>query len=100
MISEPLTKTPVRGNVIMMLQMRRCGLHVMVVLCGGGRREGRCGDGGGVPVMISEPLTKTPVRGNVIMMLQMRRCGLHVMVVLCGGGRREGRCGDGGGVPV
>ena len=50
MISEPLTKTPVRGNVIMMLQMRRCGLHVMVVLCGGGRREGRCGDGGGVPV--------------------------------------------------
>ena len=36
---EPLTETPVRGNVIMMLQMRRCGLHVMVVLCGGGRRD-------------------------------------------------------------
>ena len=25
MILEPLTETPVRGNVIMMLQMRRCG---------------------------------------------------------------------------
>ena len=38
-ILEPLTETPVRGNVIVMLQMRRCGLHVMVVSCGGGKRE-------------------------------------------------------------
>ena len=39
MISGQLTETPVRRNVIMMLQMRRRGLHVIVVMCGDGRRD-------------------------------------------------------------
>ena len=64
MISEPLTETPVRGNVIMMLQMRRCGLHVMVVVWRWEERGGvvmevvcLCGMGGEGNVLLQSTCT-------------------------------------------